>query len=294
MHETPLPRLSRRRFLTRTLLVGLGVTALPAAGALTACSPDQPEPDERMLEILGALRALDGSPAAPGSFFSTQADRVSAEVVRQCGTDPSDSCTASVGNVPTPAEKPSVASVRGMMTALLPEAADKDQAALLAGLFAAQATVADKDAGTPAVDWAVVDGPLSGSTPTELEDATSRIHEAIWLTGRILPTAGSSTSAVDTVGTRLRRVRDALVTATGIPASAGYTFPSGAPSGADAVSVLHDAVHGVTVDLRRSVRTVSSEDRVTVAMWCAVSARCEAALEDALGEDPFAVAVRGE
>jgi hypothetical protein len=29
-------------------------------------------------------------------------------------------------------------------------------------------------------------------------------------------------------------------------------------------------------------------------MWCAVSARCEAALEDALGEDPLAVAVRGE
>lgn len=270
------------------------MTALPAAGALTACSPDQPEPDERMLEILGALRGLDGSEAAPATFFSEQADRVSAEVIRQCGTEPSDSCTASVENVEVPAEMPSVATVRDMMTALLPEAADKDQASLLAGIFAAQATVSDKDAGAPAVDWAVVDGPMSGSVPSELEDATSRIHEAIWLTGRILATAGSSTSAVTTVGTRLRRVRDALVTATGVASSAGYTFPSGAPSGSDAVSVLLDAVHGATVDLRRAVRAVSSEDRVTVAMWCAVSARCEAALEDALGEDPLAVAVRGE
>jgi hypothetical protein len=275
-------------------LVGLGVTALPAAGALTACSPDQPEPDERMLEILGALQALGGSSVAPSSFFRTQAERVSAEVIRQCGTEPSDSCTASVDNVEAPAEMPSVASVRDMMTALLPEAADKDQASLLTGLFAAQATVADKDAGAPAVDWAVVDGPLSGSAPSELEDATSRIHEAIWLSGRILPSAGSSTSAVTTVGTRLRRVRDALVTATGVASSAGYTFPSGAPSGSDAVAMLLDAVHGVTVDLRRTVRTADSGDRLTVAMWCAVSARCEAALEDALGEDPLAVAVRGE
>ncbi len=275
------------------------MAVLPAVGALTACSPDQPEPDDRMLEILGALRALGaasaaGSSAAPGSFFTAQADRVAGEVVRQCGTDPSDSCTASVDTVEIPTGAPTVAAVRDLVTGLLPGAADRDQASLLAGLFAALATVDDRAAGGAAVDWAVVDAPLSGRAPDELADATARIHEAVWLTGRILPTVGSSASVVGTVGTRLRRVRDGALSATGIPSAAGYTFPTGAPAGDDALQLLLDAVHAVTVDLRRAVRAVDRDDRETVTMWCAVAARCEAALEDALGEDPLTVAVRGE
>lgn len=298
MHETPIPRLSRRSFLTRSLLVGLGVAALPAAGTLTACSSEPPAPDDRLLGALGGLRALDRDGADGGAgLFAGQADRLSAEIVRQCGTDADDTCTTAPDTVPVPSPAPSVADLRGELATVLPDAADSGQASLLTGMLAALATVDDTTAGGAAVDWTVVDRGLSGDVPDELGDATSRIHEAVWLTGRVLPLAGASADAVTTVAGRLRRIRDAAVAATDVPAAAGYTFPggTGAPTDATAaVGVLLTAVHAVTVDLRRAAAKASGDDRVTVAMWCAVSARCEAALEDRAGTDPLSVPVRGE
>lgn len=298
MHETPRPRLSRRSFLTRSLLVGLGAAALPAAGTLTACSSELPEPDARLLEVLGDLRALEQDAVDGGAgLFAGQADRLATEVIRQCGTSPTDTCATSVDTVTVPDPAPAVAEVRGRITAVLPDAADTGQASLLTGMLAGLATLDDATAGAPAVDWSVVDRELTGDIPGELDDATARVHEAVWLTGRLLPVAGASATVVTTVATRLRRVRDAAVAATDVPAAAGYTFPgsTGAPKDTTtALGVLSAAVHAATVDLRRAAAKAAGDDRGTVAMWCAVAARCEAALEDALGTDPLAVAVRGE
>ncbi|AGP30970.1 hypothetical protein [Corynebacterium terpenotabidum] len=305
MHATSRPGLTRRSFLTRTLVLGLGLATLPAAGALTACSSEDPEPDARLLELVGTLRALETSPVDAGSgIFAAQADLVSGEIVRQCGTENPESCTATLDTVVVPADTPTVATARDQMTAVLPDAADSDQAALLAGLFAALATVADTDAGAPAIDWTVVETPLGSEDSTRrktaasaLEEATSRIHEAVWLTGRVLPTAGTPATAVTTVAGRLRQLRDVSMAVTDVPAAVGYTFPDGTAAPTDAASsatVLLTAVHAVTVELRRAVGSVDAEDRATVAMWCAVSARCEAALEDQLGINPLSVAVRGE
>lgn len=297
--------LSRRRFLTRSLLVGLGLAATPALGALAACSPGTPQPDAALLELLGSLRALAGTGTDGGTgMFSTQSQRLADEAVRQCGTDPESTCTASVDDAPVPSPAPQVADVRRQITLLLPDAVDRDQASLLSGVFAALSTVDDRTAGSPAIDWAVAGTRLGddGSSRRKkaagaLADATARIHEAVWLTGRVLPTAGTAVTAVNTVGDRLRRIRDVAVAVTEVSAAPGYTFPSGSSAPTDATgsaTLLLSAVHGVTVEMRRAVSAVAAEDRVTVNMWCAVSARCEAALEDALGRDPLSVAVRGE
>lgn len=301
MHETPTRRLSRRRFLTRSLLAGLGVASLPALTSLAACSPTPPEPDTRLTDLLGQLRALDRDGVDGGAgMFAGQAKRISAEIIRQCGTEPDAACTTSVDTVGPSATTPLVRDVRTTVTGILTDAADSGQASLLTGVYAALATVDDATAGAPAIDTAVVDRELTGDIPGELGESTSRIHEAVWLTGRVLPTAGTSTSTVTTVADRLRLIRDAAVDATGVAAAAGYTFPDGSAAGtgtADsqgAVSVLLEAVHAVTVDLRRAASRADGEDRVTVASWCAVAARCEAALEDRTGTDPLSVPVRGE
>lgn len=304
MHETSLNGFSRRSFLLRSLFAGFGVAAVPALGALTACSPT-PTPDEPMLGLLGNLRSRARSGAAEATgLIVGQADRVSAEVVRQCGTSPEDTCTTSVDVVEIPAEAPTVADIRGQMAALLPQAADDDQASLLTGLFAGLSTVDDATAGAPAIDWAVADTPLGADGSSRrshasraLADATARIHEAVWLTGRLLPVAGAASKTVTTVADRLRRIRDAAFEATGVPAAAGYTFPVNAPAPTDPSGVLTallTAVHAVTVELRRAVPGLDAEDRATVAMWCAVAARCEAAIEDRQGVDPLSVIVRGE
>lgn len=317
-HPAPSPaQLSRRGFLTRSILVGLGVAAVPAANVLAACSPKELQPDPLMLELFGTLKALERSPIAEGtSLFTIQSAAVASDVQRQCGVSPttngdsddvsasSAQCIASLDTVAIPTDTPTVAIARAQMLGLLPHAADGGQASLLAGLHSALCTVEDNDAGASAIDWAIVDTPLGddGSNrrkkaSTALAGATARIHEAVWLTGRIQPFAGPTTTTVTTVAERLRRIRDVAVAVTAVPAAASYTFPINTPAPIDPTGsavFLLSAVHAATVDLRRAVKDVARDDRVTVAMWCAVSARCEAAIEDALNRNPLSVAIRGE
>lgn len=270
-----------------------------------------------MLELFGTLKALEYSPVAEGtSLFTQQSTAIASEVRRQCGAAPADNgsddnisasttrCIASLDTVEIPTDAPSVAVARNQMLELLPLAADNGQASLLTGLLAALCTVDDEEAGASAIDWSVVEAPLGkeGSgrrkkASAALSDATARIHEAVWLTGRIQPFAGPTISAVTTVAERLRGIRDVAVAVTAVPAAASYTFPIETPAPYDptgSATFLLTAVHAVTVDLRRAVQGVARDDRATVAMWCAVSARCEAAIEDALDRNPLSVAIRGE
>ena len=95
------------------------------------------------------------------------------------------------------------------------------------------------------------------------------------------------------VGTRMRKLRDAIEPVAGVTAESGYTTDVDITDRTAGTQGLLDAVHGVTVELRRAVDSVAAEDRAVTAMWCA-GRPLEAALEDLLGEDPSAVSIRGE
>jgi hypothetical protein len=308
---TPTP--ARRPLRRRAVAVAAAFAV--ASGALTACSTEPPRPDESLESLVQQLDALDGSPAAGGTdIFSDQATAVSEEIVRQCGTDrdgqPPEGC--GVRTLESLADTPAVDDVRSLMLQLIagedagtgtaPDGdAERDRAVLLTGLHAALATLDEQASGGPAVDDEMIESgfgdEVAESTATALAPVTELVDQAVYLSGVVLPVSGSNRSLVTTVGSRMRTIRDTVTPASGVAPEAGYGTPDGftAPTdAASAASTLLEAVHAVTVSLRRAVGEVDEDDRALVAMLCAVSARSEAALEDSLGDDPSSVSVRGQ
>lgn len=295
-------RLTLPSHRSAALLVTLAVA--PVASGLVACSPDDPEPDAGLRGLSADLRALasvdsSGGPVESGGdgIFAGQAEQVDDEVLRECGTKDDEAPDACSETLDPPAEAPSVDDVRAEMIDLI-GTGDSDRAVLLTGLHAALATVEDSEAGGPAIDSDVTDGAFgsAGDVP-ELGRAADLVDEAVYLTGVVLPVSGDASTTVTAVGTRLREVRDAVGPASGTVAAPGYTFSDGTDAPTDrgsAVGTLLKAVHEVTVELRRAVGSVDEDDRAATAMWAAVTARSEAALEDQLGNDPLAVTVRGQ
>ncbi|WP_420099860.1 hypothetical protein [Corynebacterium sp.] len=298
-------------------LLAVGAALCVTAGTLTACSTEPPRPDESLESLVHQLDALDGTPAADGTaIFADQARAVSAEIVRQCGTDrdgnPPQDCGAPAPGELT--EAPSVDEVRTQMRDLIDgadtggdaapdEDGQRDRAVLLTGLHAALATLDDRSAGGSAIDQDLIDAgyggdpAVSAQTAEALAPVTDLVDQAVFLSGVVLPVAGADGATVTTVGDRMRTVRDAVAPASGVAAEAGYRMPEGVSAPTDAASaatVLLEAVHAVTVSLRRAVDDVSADDRTLTAVLCAVAARSEAALEDAVGDDPLDVSIRGE
>ncbi|WP_158026036.1 hypothetical protein [Corynebacterium sp. CNJ-954] len=304
----------RRPTVRRVLAVGAAFTV--ASASVTACSTEPPRPDQNLETLVQQLDALDGTPVAGGTaIFADQSEAISGEILRQCGTDrdghPPEDCGART--LEALADAPTVEEVRSRMLQLIDgEDADsdtapdddgeRDRAVLLTGLHAALATVDDGTDGT-AIDQDMIDAGFDGGsdvsedTASALAPATELVNQAVYLSGVVLPVAGTNRDTVTTVSTRMRTIRDTVTPASGVAAEAGYSTPDDFTTPTDAssaASVLLDAVHAVTVSLRDAVDEVSDDDRALTAMLCAVSARSEAALEDALGEDPLAVSVRGE
>jgi hypothetical protein len=307
----------RRPTVRRVLAVGAAFTV--ASASVTACSTEPPRPDQNLETLVQQLDALDGTPVAGGTaIFADQSEAISGEILRQCGTDrdghPPEDCGART--LEALADAPTVEEVRSRMLQLIDgEDADsdtapdddgeRDRAVLLTGLHAALATVDDGTDGTDgtAIDQDMIDAGFDGGsdisedTASALAPATELVNQAVYLSGVVLPVAGTNRDTVTTVSTRMRTIRDTVTPASGVAAEAGYSTPDDFTTPTDAssaASVLLDAVHAVTVSLRDAVDEVSDDDRALTAMLCAVSARSEAALEDALGEDPLAVSVRGE
>ena len=284
MRTVHLTLASRR---SAALLLTLAV--VPGAAGMVACSPGDPVPDAGLQGI--SAGALDGN-----GIFAAQADLVDAEVLRECGTRDGESPADCATPAEAPADTPDVDKVRTEMMDLIGTGGN-DRAVLLTGLHAALATVEDADAGGPAIDSDITDAGFTDGSSDALGKATELVDQAVYLTGVILPVAGDSAGTVSAVGGRLRGIRDAVAEASGVSAAPGYTFAEGATAPGDrngAVTALLQAVHDVTVELRRAVGSLDGADRETAAMWAAVSARCEVALEDQLGTDPLTVTVRGQ
>lgn len=309
----PASAMPRRRPVVRRVLAASAALTV-ATVSLTACSTEPPRPDENLESLVQQLDALDGTPVAGGTgIFADQSEAISGEIVRQCGTDrdgqPPENCGART--LEALADTPAVEGVRSRMLQLIDgddaasdtapdDDGERDRAVLLTGLHAALATVDDSSAGGPAIDQEMIDAGFdtdSQDTAAGLAATTELVNQAVYLSGVVLPVAGTNRDTVTTVSTRMRTIRDTVTPASGVAADAGYSTPDGftpPTDAATAASVLLESVHAVTVSLRRAVDEVSDNDRALVAMLCAVSARSEAALEDALGEDPLAVSVRGE
>lgn len=263
--------------------------------------------NEEILRQCGTDRDGNGSPACEDA------------VAGDGGSDAESDADSDGGGTPT------VAEIRdGMMDmiryaggkgdgqyATAPDAdGARDRAVLLTGLHAALATVEDSDAGGPAIDRDLLEDGFPGSGGTDGDDssvssetaealapATELVDEAVYLAGVVLPVAGTNRDTVMTVSERLREIRDAVASVSGVAADPGYTLPDGQDSPTDApsaVATLLPAVHAVTVALRGAVDDVDASDRPVVAMWCAVAARSEAALEDAAGTDPLETSIRGQ
>lgn len=292
MRTVHLTLASRR---SAALLLTLAV--VPGAAGMVACSPDDPTPDAGLQGISADLRALSSDGALDGNgIFAAQADLVDAEVLRECGTRDGESPAGCATPAQAPADVPDIDKVRTEMMNLIGTGGG-DRAVLLTGLHAALATVEDADAGGPAIDSDITDAGFTDGSSDALGRATELVDQAVYLTGVVLPVAGDSSGTVSAVGSRLRGIRDAVAQASGVDAAPGYTFADGAAAPTDrngAVTALLQAVHDVTVELRRAVGSLDGADRETAAMWAAVSARCEAALEDQLGTDPLTVTVRGQ
>ncbi|MGP9723355.1 hypothetical protein ACT3SZ_04980 [Corynebacterium sp. AOP40-9SA-29] len=324
---TPSPAPFRRR-LGRPIVAVAATLAIGATGgALTACSSEPPRPDQGLESLVAQLGALEGTDAAGGTaIFTEQVDALNEEIVRLCGTDRDgvapEGCEPTGGTTEAAesedaadvADAADVNAIREAMLALIErEDADSDtapdddaergRAVLLTGLFAALATLDDSTAGGSAIDQELLDlgfggsGEVSEQTAQALAPATELVNQAVYLSGVVLPVAGTNNSTVTTVASRMRTVRDELTDASGLAAEVGYSTPEDFTQPTDsssAAATLLDAVHAVTVALRDAVDEVADSDRALVATLCAMSARSEAALEDALGEDPLDVSVRGE
>lgn len=329
--ELPVVSPARRPHARRTIALAAAVSV--TTGALSACTAEEPEPDAALVDIVHQLDALDGTDVAGGTaLFADQAEALDAEILRLCGTDRDgeipESCTTGRGESTGSGsddtdETPSVSEVRDSMMVLIgtdgtegsegpgdyPGAASgddaRDRAVLLSGLYAALATLEDSDAGGSAIDQDVLDGGFPSASEGSVDEATAEaltpvtelVNQAIYLSGAVLPVSGENRGTVTVVSERMRTLRDAVTSASGVPGEVGYAMPEdfSAPSGAtSAVETLLPAVHAVTVSLRAAVDEVDEADRAVVAMWTAVSARSEAALEDALGTDPLATSIRGE
>lgn len=306
----------------RTVLaVALSVATV---GALSACVVDEPEPDADLQALVQQLESMDGSTVAGGTaMFTEQADALAEEIVRQCGTDregnPPENCGVSDHgeNGEESDGSVTVTEVRTSMLDLIDDwdggdrELERDRAVLLTGLYAALATIEDSDAGGPAIGQDLLDegfpsasvqdgdsdDAVADSTAEALAPVTGLVNQAVYLSGMVLPVSGDNRGTVTMVGDRMRLVRDMATAASGVPAEVGYSTPEGFTEPTDAASAaeaLLAAVHAVTVGLRTAVNEVDEADRSTVAMLAAVSARSEAALEDAVGTDPLATSIRGE
>lgn len=323
VHESSLPRRSVSTMSrTRTASALLLSLATLTTGALTACSTEPPERDamldklQRQLTDVNTRLVVEGDAQTP--VFEEQAGLVEDEILRLCGTEDGEvpeTCTThtDVGVE----DDPTIADIRSAMMALIggedvtiddqeytatdypgaPGEDDaRDRAVLLTGLHAALATFSTRESGGEAIDQELLDEGFSDSEETAeaLSDAAELIHQAVYLSGAVLPASGENRGTVVVVGTRMRSLRDAIEPVAGVTAEPGYTTDVDITDRTAGTQGLLDAVHGVTVELRRAVDSVAAEDRAVTAMWCALAARSEAALEDLLGEDPSAVSIRGE
>lgn len=316
---TPPPARHPGRLVRPVVAVAATLAIGATGGALTACSSEPPRPDQGLESLVAQLGELEGTDAAGGTaIFTEQVDALNDEIVRLCGTDrdgqPPEGCEPTGGST---GEATDVNDVRELMLRLIErEDADSDtapdddaergRAVLLTGLFAALATLDDSTAGGSAIDQELLDlgfggigedGEVSEQTAQTLAPATELVNQAVYLSGVVLPVAGSNRSTVTTVASRMRTVRDELTGASGVAADVGYSTPDDFTPPTDsssAAGTLLEAVHAVTVALRDAVDEVDDADRALVATLCAMSARAEAALEDALGQDPLDVSVRGE
>lgn len=280
-------------------------------GTLTACSTEPPERDSALVDVNKQLIALEDTPVGDASpVFGEQAAAIDEEILRQCGTDSDgetpESCTTH-DDVGFEGE-PQIAAVREDMMSLIGESGDADypgapddegareRAVLLTGLHAALATFSARSSGGAAVDQELLDDGFSDSEDTAdaLSTVTELVHQAVYLSGVVLPSSGENRGVISTVGTRLRSIRDAVEPITGVAAEPGYSTDIDTSDPTAAAKGLLEAVHAVTVELRRAVDSVAAEDREVTAMWCAVAARSEASLEDMLGSDPSSVSIRGE
>lgn len=323
VHESSLPRRSVSTMSrTRTASALLLSLATLTTGALTACSTEPPERDamldnlQRQLTDVNTRLVVEGDAQTP--VFEEQAGLVEDEILRLCGTEDGEAPETCTTHTDVGVEDdPTIADIRSAMMALIggedvtiddqeytatdypgaPGEDDaRDRAVLLTGLHAALATFSTRESGGEAIDQELLDEGFSDSEETAeaLSDAAELIHQAVYLSGAVLPASGENRGTVVVVGTRMRSLRDAIEPVAGVTAESGYTTDVDITDRTAGTQGLLDAVHGVTVELRRAVDSVAAEDRAVTAMWCALAARSEAALEDLLGEDPSAVSIRGE
>ena len=323
VHESSLPRRSVSTMSrTRTASALLLSLATLTTGALTACSTEPPERDAMLdnlqlqLTDVNTRLVVEGDAQTP--VFEEQAGLVEDEILRLCGTEDGEAPETCTTHTDVGVEDdPTIADIRSAMMALIggedvtiddqeytatdypgaPGEDDaRDRAVLLTGLHAALATFSTRESGGEAIDQELLDEGFSDSEETAeaLSDAAELIHQAVYLSGAVLPASGENRGTVVVVGTRMRSLRDAIEPVAGVTAESGYTTDVDITDRTAGTQGLLDAVHGVTVELRRAVDSVAAEDRAVTAMWCALAARSEAALEDLLGEDPSAVSIRGE
>ena len=323
VHESSLPRRSVSTMSrTRTASALLLSLATLTTGALTACSTEPPERDamldnlQRQLTDVNTRLVVEGDAQTP--VFEEQAGLVEDEILRLCGTEDGEAPETCTTHTDVGVEDdPTIADIRSAMMALIGgedvtiddqeytatdypgapgEDGARDRAVLLTGLHAALATFSTQESGGEAIDQELLDEGFSDSEETAeaLSDAAELIHQAVYLSGAVLPASGENRGTVVVVGTRMRSLRDAIEPVAGVTAESGYTTDVDITDRTAGTEGLLDAVHGVTVELRRAVDSVAAEDRAVTAMWCALAARSEAALEDLLGEDPSAVSIRGE
>lgn len=328
---TPSPARRPGRLVRPVVAVAATLAIGATGGALTACSSEPPRPDQGLESLVSQLSALEGTDAAGGTaIFTEQVDALNEEIVRLCGTDhdgqPPDGCEPTGGRAGEASgeadsvDATDVNEVRELMLRLieredtdsdtaLDDDAERGRAVLLTGLFAALATLDDSTAGGSAIDQELLDlgfggigevgevGEVSEQTAQALAPATELVNQAVYLSGVVLPVAETNRSTITTVANRMRTVRDELTDASGVAADVGYSTPDDFTPPTDsssAAATLLEAIHAVTVALRDAVDEVDDADRALVATLCAMSARSEAALEDALGLDPLDVSVRGE
>ena len=323
VQQSSLLRRSATKSRTRTVSALVLSVATLTTGTLTACSTEPPERDTMLDDIERQLSAVNTDLVVEGRLdtpvFEQQAGMVEEEILRLCGTDDD-------GEVPEECStrddvgaegEPSIADVRSAMMALIsgedvtldgqeysatdyPGAPDEDDAAdravLLTGLHAALATFSTRQSGGEAIDQELLSEGFSDSEETSesLKKTAELIHQAVYLGGAVLPSSGENRGTIVLVGNRMRSLRDAVAPVAGVTAESGYTTDVDISDQTAATQGLLDAVHAVTVELRRAVDGVAPEDRAVTAMWCALAARSEAALEGLLGGDPSAISIRGE
>ncbi|HIW95610.1 MAG TPA: ferritin-like domain-containing protein [Candidatus Corynebacterium gallistercoris] len=326
MNDYPLqpqpPLVSRRWLLTRSALgaavLGSGALTLTACaeGGLTQVFSTSPSPNEMLQTLAAELSAASSSATEPGmgAFFTTQANHVTQEVLRQCGVDDEgqspQACTepAALSGAPRDPEA-------AYMAVITTDPADMpandarfvtDQFPLLVGWYAAFATTESQpNLGAVATleQQPYAEGFAERTAPEQLATLVDLTHQAIYTSGLAMAHAGGQLGIYAAVAARLRELRDAATAALhtlGHPvpeAAAGYSVPETRPQPSDSsrsAELFHEVLVPVTHQLRHlAVSAESPVAREWVARWCGLIARGEAAMESIQGKDPLDVTVRG-